>query len=127
MPAVTPADVASRPSRTKIGSGSTRTAGYVRGSVSQTDQWVVTRCPSSWPAAASSRAPVHTDTSCRAPRGPWARSQSTSSGSGVLVPAPPGTRSRSGAGVSASVPSGTSVRPLEQRTGAPSSEAVRSS
>jgi hypothetical protein len=35
MPAVTPADVATGPSRTKIGSGSTVTAAYRRASVAQ--------------------------------------------------------------------------------------------
>ena len=47
MPAVTPAEVQTGPSRTKIGSGSTRTAGKRRASSAQHDQWVAARRPSS--------------------------------------------------------------------------------
>ena len=66
MPAVTPADVHTLPSRTKIGSGSTVD---VRDSVararSHARQCVVARRPSSSPAAASTNAPVHTDATRR--------------------------------------------------------------
>lgn len=126
IPAVTPAEVAGLPSRTKIGSGSTSTAGKVRARWSQTVQCVVTRCPSSCPAAASSRAPVQTETS-RSECGACSRSQSTRAGSGARVPSPPGTRRVWAGPAYARLLSGTSVRPLDDRTGAPSSEALRSS
>lgn len=125
IPAVTPAEVASLPSRTKIGSGSTSTAGWSRARCSQTVQCVVTRCPSSSPASASSIAPVQTETS-RSGCGACSRSQSTSAGSGSRVPSPPGTRRVWGGSASARLLSGTRTRPLQVRTGAPSSEAVRS-
>ena len=50
IPAVTPADVTTSPSRTKIGSASTRTSGYRSASRSQLAQCVVARRPSSRPA-----------------------------------------------------------------------------
>ena len=65
MPAVTPAEVATLPSRTKIGSGSTVTAGNIRARRSQLDQWVVARRPSSSPACASTKAPEHTEVTRR--------------------------------------------------------------
>lgn len=80
MPEVTPADVATFPSRTKMGSGSTVTAGCSRASRSQNAQWVVTRRPSRSPARASSMAPVQTDTS-RSARGACAASQRVSGSS----------------------------------------------
>ena len=65
IPAVTPADVHTLPSRTKIGSGSTVTLGYRRAKSSHHAQCVVARRPSSSPAAASTNAPVHTDVTRR--------------------------------------------------------------
>ena len=66
MPAVTPADVHTLPSRTKIGSGSTVTSGYSAREVRRTTtQCVVARFPSSRPAAASTNVPVHTDATRR--------------------------------------------------------------
>ncbi len=124
MPAVTPAEVAMGPSRTYTGSGSISAAGWSRASWSQYAQWVVARRPSSRPASASTAAPVHTETSRPAP-GPCSRTQSTRRGSGAREPVPPGTRRTSGAGAVARDVSGTRVRPLVVRTGAPSREAVR--
>ena len=57
-PRVTPAEVNSVPSRTKIASGSTVIAGYARPSSPACRQWVVARRPSSSPAAARTKAPV---------------------------------------------------------------------
>jgi hypothetical protein len=65
MPAVTPADVHTSPSRTKIGSVSTVTAGYCSASAAQLDQWVTARRPSSRPASASRNAPLHTEATRR--------------------------------------------------------------
>lgn len=59
MPAVTPAEVAIGPSRTKIGSGSTWTSGYRRANVPQTRQWVVARRPASSPAGQDERPAAH--------------------------------------------------------------------
>ncbi len=123
MPAVTPAEVATWPSRTWTGSGSTSTDGWSRASLSQYAQWVVARRPSSRPAAASRIAPVRTDTR-RSARGPCSRSQATTPGAGFRVPWPPGTSRACGVADAVSAWSGT-VRPLEVRTAAPSGEAVR--
>lgn len=67
---------------------------------------------------------MHTETS-RVARGPFPRSQPVSRGSGSRVPCPPGTSSVCVPAASGSAWSGTRVRPLEVRTGAPSREAVR--
>src|SRR5262245_50227189 len=77
IPAVTPADVKTRPSRTKIGSGSTATRGYCSASCRHAPQWVVARRPSSKPASANRKAPVQTEPSRRT-RGAIRRSQLTS-------------------------------------------------
>ncbi len=61
MPAVAPAEVNTLPSRTKIRSGSTRTFGWRRASVSHTAQCVVARRPSNRPAEARTSAPLHTE------------------------------------------------------------------
>lgn len=61
MPAVTPADVYTVPSRTKIASGSTVTPECRRARVAACRQCVTARRPSSSPARASRNAPVHTD------------------------------------------------------------------
>ena len=65
MPAVTPADVQTLPSRTKMRSRFHRVCGWFRLSRSHADQCVVARLPSSSPAAASTNAPVHTDVTRR--------------------------------------------------------------
>ncbi len=57
MPAVTPADVRTLPSATKIGSGSTSTCGKRRASSSHHAQCVVTRRPSSRPARGEQERP----------------------------------------------------------------------
>lgn len=123
MPAVTPAEVAIGPSRTKIGSGSTWTSGYRRANVPQTRQWVVARRPASSPASARTNAPLHTDTTRRA-RSACARSHRTITGSVSRVPSPPGTITVSGAGTADRSASGTRVRPLDVRTAAPPGLAV---
>ena len=59
---MTPADVHTLPSRTKIGSGSTVIDGYRRAMSRRTTSSASSaRLPSSIPAAASTNAPVHTD------------------------------------------------------------------
>ena len=58
---MTPAEVATLPSRTKIRSGSTITFGCRSARAAHHAQWVVARRPSSRPAVASSSAPVQTD------------------------------------------------------------------
>ena len=63
MPAVTPAEVHTLPSRTKIGSGSNRTLGKRAANSAQRPQWVAARRPSSSPAVATRKAPLHTDSS----------------------------------------------------------------
>ena len=66
MPAVTPADVHTLPSRTKIGSDSTVTCGCTVGEVlARRSSASSARLPSSRPAAASTNAPVHTDATRR--------------------------------------------------------------
>src|SRR3984957_12072982 len=105
MPAVTPAEVQTGPSRTKIGSASTLTAGKRRASSAQTDQWVAARRPSSTPDAASRNAPVQTEATRRA-RAARLRSQSIRFGSAAAAstpwpaaqPAGRGERDRAGAG-----------------------------
>jgi hypothetical protein len=94
IPVVTPADVHTAPSRTKIALGSTVTAGNRRASSSHADQWVAARLPSSSPAAASTNAPEHTEVmrgTTRAAR----RSQPSSAGSlaacRIAAASPPAT------------------------------------
>src|SRR5580692_1508716 len=98
MPAVTPADVQTEPSRTKIGSDSTRTSGYRLASSAQYDQWVAARRPSRTPDAASRNAPVQTEATRRAL---LARSlthlTSTGSAAAASTPGPPATISVSSA------------------------------
>ena len=67
MPAVTPAEVHSRPSRMKMGSQSTVSPGYSRASWSARPQWVVTRWLVASPAAASRNTPLQTEVTRRAP------------------------------------------------------------
>src|SRR5678815_1906499 len=83
-----------RPSRTKIGSDSTRTPGYVLASVSHDAQWVVARLPLRRPAAARMNVPVHTEPS-RLTRGAIRASHARKAGSCAAVrePRPPATRS----------------------------------
>ena len=95
MPAVTPAEVKTCPSRVKMGSGSTRTVGYRAANWAQRDQWVVARRPSSSPASASRNAPVHTDVTRRAvaaSRRRWSASapRAPGSASSVWMPSPAG-------------------------------------
>ena len=124
MPAVTPAEVATFPSRTKIGSGSTVTPGYRWASLAQLAQCVVTRARPSSPASASTNVPVHTDT-IRSASGACVRSQPISSGAGARLPGPPGTITVCGVSSSARSASGTMVSPLPVRTVTPPTLAVR--
>jgi hypothetical protein len=119
---VTPAEVAIRPSRTKIGAGSTSTAGCRSASEAQYCQCVVALRPSSRPASASRNAPVQTDMS-RAGAAPCRRSQATTAGCGERVPWPPGT-TRVSAVASQSGSSGVRRRPDDVRTAAPPMLAV---
>ncbi|MNN38892.1 hypothetical protein D3C81_1529090 [compost metagenome] len=61
MPAVTPAEVQTAPCWMKIASASTSRAGKRCCSVSHMAQWVAARQPSSSPALASRKAPLHTE------------------------------------------------------------------
>ena len=70
MLAALPAEVRMSPSSTNSTPGSTVTRGYRRASSPHSVQCVVARRPSSSPAAASAKAPVHSDT-IRLPRA-WA-------------------------------------------------------
>ena len=123
MPAVTPAEVATFPSRTKIGSGRTVTSGYRAASPAQLAQCVVACRPASRPASASRNAPVQTATIRSAPA-PVRRSQPITSGTGSRVPGPPGTSSVCGAGSSRRSASGAIASPLPVRTGPPPTLAV---
>ncbi len=58
---VTPADDHTRPSRTKIASGSTLTFGWRVARREVCIQWVAARLPSRTPAAASMKLPTHTE------------------------------------------------------------------
>ena len=61
VPALTPAEVHTEPSRMNILSGSTSMSGYSAWSRSAHSQWVATLRPPSCPAAASMKAPVQTE------------------------------------------------------------------
>ena len=94
MPAVTPAEVYSRPSRTKILSGSTVICGWVSARRVQADQWVVARWPSSSPAAASTNAPVQTEaTRSLWPAAVTSHRRRTGSAAAASWPRPPATSS----------------------------------
>ncbi|MNJ53126.1 hypothetical protein D3C77_485050 [compost metagenome] len=75
MPALTPADVHTVPCWMKIASASTSMAGNACLRVSHMAQWVAARRPSSRPALASRKAPLHTE-AIRRPRAALACSQS---------------------------------------------------
>src|SRR6266436_9669073 len=66
MPALTPADVQTRPSLTKIAFGSTLILEKPSASLGQYRQWVAARFPSSTPVQASAKAPRHTEATRRA-------------------------------------------------------------
>ena len=117
MPAVTPAEVQTGPSRTKIGSGSTRTAGKRRASSAQNDQWVAARRPSSKPVAASRTAPVQTEATRRAwPARVRAQSTSTGSAAAAVTPGPPAMISVSSAASAGGSGSAASPSPAEAVT-----------
>src|SRR5581483_5991057 len=61
IPVVTPAEVQTEPSRTKIASRSTSMRGYERASRSQEAQCVAARLPSRMPARAMMKAPSQID------------------------------------------------------------------
>ena len=67
IPAVTPADVQTGPSRMKIGSQSTRSSGRWLASCPARLQWVVTVHPVTSPAAASRNTPLQYEVTRRAP------------------------------------------------------------
>ena len=94
MPAVTPAEVQTGPSRTKMASRSTSISGWRVSRIGHHHQWVVARRPSSRPSRARIIAPVQIATIRRARRAAlatWARSASSSSA--AVVPWPPQTTS----------------------------------
>ncbi|MNI39172.1 hypothetical protein D3C73_933470 [compost metagenome] len=117
MPAVTPADVQYLPLSMKMRSSCTRRAGCICRSRSAERQCVVTARPSSRPAAASTKAPVHT-LHVRGARASRRRNQAIVSGWALArsAPGPPGTSSMSmGASPSCSkVPSTCMRRPCSQ-------------
>ena len=92
MPAVTPAEVHTLPSRMKIGSGSTVTSGNSCARRAHVAQWVVALRPSSSPARASKKAPEHTEVT-RRDRCAADRIQATSRSSTIAwaTPRPPTT------------------------------------
>lgn len=124
MPAVTPAAVHTVSElRTKMGSGSTVTAGNSRASASANAQCVVARQPSSRPARAARNAPVQTLTTRRQ----WAealRTHSTASAWAVSAPAPPGSTRVSTDSVGWGRGLGSSASPLLVAIGAPSTLAT---
>ena len=124
MPAVTPAEVETLPSRTKIGSRSTRTAGTAAASASHTAQWVVARRPSSSPASPRRNAPLQTEVTRRA-RSAVRRIHDTSRAfrMAARVPSPPAISSVSTGPVAGRMPRPASRdSPLEVET-APASGA----
>ena len=113
MPAVTPADVQTSPSRMNTGSGSSSTCGKRCRKPSQNAQWVVARWPSSSPAAASRYAPVHTEVVRRACSDARAiQSTTTGSSTALREPSPPATRSVSWRGGGSGSGSTASRMPL---------------
>ena len=102
MPALTPAEVQTRPSWMKMGSQSTISSGCSSASWRARLQWVVTRRPVTSPAAASRKTPLQTDVTRRVVT-PAALIQSTSARSARArsTPAPPAT-------TSVSIPPGSS-------------------
>ena len=102
MPALTPAEVHTRPSWMKMGSQSTISSGCSSASWRARLQWVVTRRPVTSPAAASRKTPLQTDVTRRVVA-PAALIQSTSARSARArsTPAPPAT-------TSVSIPPGSS-------------------
>ncbi len=119
MPEVTPAEVHTRPSRTKIGSQSTRTSGCSRASCSSRAQCVVTRRPSSSPAAASRNTPLHTEATRRAPAAAAIQDTSAASSLARSTPWPPTTtRVSVAAGSRSATPcAACTISPLTDLTG----------
>ena len=115
MPAVTPPPLMNLPSVTTRARSGTAPS---RARKSWLAQCVVARLPSSSPAAASTRAPVQTEVTKRAPALCRRRKSSTSASSiSALTPTPPGTQSTSSCGQSASCVSGTSTSPVAEMIG----------
>ena len=127
MPAVMPADVHTLPSWTKIGSGSSFTLGKRWANSPQRLQWVAARRPSSRPAVASRKAPLHTEATRRAF---FARAliQPTSclSWQAGCTPQPPATISVSTAARGAGSGWVARPRPADDRVSAPSATAAGS-
>jgi hypothetical protein len=98
-----------------------------RSSSSSKPQWVANRRPSATPAVCSSSAPVHTLVVHRAEADTFAN-QASSSGfdASRRVPCPPGTSTTSSGGWSVNEASGSTRRPLLQRTGSEASWATSS-
>ena len=94
MPEVTPAEVQTLPSRTKIGLGSTLSSGWRRASSAVDAQCVVTVLPSSRPARASRNEPEHTEVTRRERRAALRIQRiSSASFSASATPNPPATTS----------------------------------
>ena len=94
MPEVTPAEVQTSPSRTKIGLGSTLSSGWRRASSAVEAQWVVTVRPSSSPARASRKAPEQTEVTRRERRAALRIQRiRPASSSALATPKPPATTS----------------------------------
>ena len=94
IPAVTPAEVATLPSRTKIRSGSTVTSGCARPGRSTTPSASSRGGRRAGPAVASSSAPVQTDVTLRARPASRAMCRTTAASStAACTPKPPATSS----------------------------------
>ena len=118
MPAVTPAELHTAPSHTKMGSISTRASGNCRASSAQSCQCVTARRPSSKPAAPSTKAPVHTEPTRRAWRARAANQLSNdASRATCATPRPPATSSVSTGVLGRGRRSASIARPDEVRTG----------
>ena len=125
MPAVTPAEVHTLPSRTKIGSGSTSIAGYLACNSLARAQWVVTRRPSSRPGRGGEERPrAHGhEPSARVAR----LGRRSRRGAGRRTPRPPRRRRgaaarRSGRSAPTTARSAPIRRPLSATTSPPSTD-----
>ena len=124
MPAVTPADVHTAPSRTTRVPSTRSTSGHARTS-SKAEACVATCFPSSSPAACRIRTPVQTDAT-RSAVSAWRRTNDSTASLDAASrdPWPPGTTSRLSGGASANVRSGRHRSPYRKRTGPSASATV---
>ncbi|SLH81326.1 Uncharacterised protein [Mycobacteroides abscessus subsp. abscessus] len=128
IPAATPAEEYTRPSRTKIASGSTRTRGYRAARSRVNFQCVVARLPSSTLSSASTNAPLQMAASRRVRAARCAVAASTS---GVTNRAGgcslPGITTVSRSCAASAEPVTPTWVPIEVCTGAPSGDSITTS